>query len=205
MSVAESAASSYADAVASAVPFHRAALLVFLALFIAAYRISTEASTLSYLSSIPLEEFTSISSLFLRRMVLGDVFLAAVAVAISSIGARFATWALFSLALRSTSLADRINSAPLVSSDMTVAERREAVDLVESSLEKPAKRIRALNRSAEFLGGCGILTLALGLCRSGLDVAVGLGLVVSSIAILNSREKTATAFRLPPTVSVDAA
>jgi glycerol uptake facilitator-like aquaporin len=67
---------------------------------------------------------------------------------------------------------------------MPIADRSEAVELAESSLEEPAKRIRSINRIAEFLGGCGFVLVVLGFADSANDLLIGLPLLLFSFAAL---------------------
>lgn len=166
------------------VPLHRAALFIYSALFFLAYRVSGDASALAYLSSVPVADFTSLLSPFLKLAVIGDLFVGIGVVAGSLVYSKFVMWVLLSVALRSTSLVSRINSIPMISGALTLAERMQAVELTKSSLEKPVKRIRAINRWGEFLGGCGFLAAILGLYNSRLDFLAGLLLVFISFSLL---------------------
>jgi hypothetical protein len=183
MTWVESAASSYADAVASAIPLHRAVLVIVSAFSFLVYRTTSQGSVLSKIYSIPISDLWSISSPILKRAVVGDLIFGACFVAASVVLARFALWCLFSLALRSTSLISRINSVVLSSRSLGIEERKRAAEFAESSLGRPAKRIRTVNRLAEFIWVLGLLLVMLGVLRSVVDTAIGSLLLVLAAII----------------------
>lgn len=189
MSWIETASNSYAEAAANAIPLHRAALFLTSTLIFVAYGENATESSISYFLKISAVDIFSLSSPLIKKISVGDIMIGVATVLASILFARSAVCVLFALALRSTSLIERISAKTLVSSSLSIVDRNQAIELVEKSLEKPARRIRAINRIGEFSGGLGLLLTGVGITGGRLDLLIGVSCIFFSFLVLTYATK----------------
>jgi len=193
MSLIESATSSYAETVTTAVPLHRAALFLVSSLLFLANRAKDQESLFAFLWSTPTSQITSTSSNLLGQSVVGDLISAFGVVASSVMITKICYHLLFALALRSTSILEKLKSAKKDAELMSFSSRKEAIDLAKSSLEAPGKRIRSANRMTEFVCGIALQTLVMAISNTMLELFTGLllaffflGLLIHSVRLFIS-------------------
>lgn len=175
MSIWESVGSSYLEAAKIAFPLHR--LVVFAAGFVGSVAVGTQThpSVAETIARLKLVDLASIRGPLANSALL-NIILGIGLVILGWAFSRASLIAVFNLAARGTRLQDRVKR-PLGPRDPlrdTASDRQAAVSLIESSLEEPRVRLRALNAFAEMLFGLGSGALIAWLWGNWLDLSIGL-------------------------------
>lgn len=180
MSWVESAAASYADAVASLLPLQRAAIAALAIVYLALARISVEGSALYNFLDLGVVGLSEVSGPIATSFVIGDIVFGLIIAVAAALLTRFVIFCFFSVALRSTYLLERLRSSKFSGDGLDFDQRSSVVTRLEMILERRARRIRSLNRASEFLVGSGLILL-IGGWGSLPDVLVAVFLVAASL------------------------
>lgn len=175
----EDISSSYAEAAAQAFPLQRAA--VFAVAFLASLAIQqqTHLSVLETLAVLPLSEFTTLEKGFLAKSSAGNVLWALLATLLAVVVSWLFSRLAYSLVDKATGATARAKAADKSwLSELSIDDRKAALEIVESGLIEPRTRLRSLVSTNELLSGVAVVLLTAGYWGNVLDYAVGTSALV---------------------------